>query len=37
MGTNVYNIAFDESQHIVIQSHRARIPDGHASVVNFEV
>ena len=34
--TNGYNIAFDESQHKVVQARRAHAPDEHASPAHFE-
>ena len=34
--TDVYNIAFDESQHRVVQARRVHTPDEHASPTHVE-
>lgn len=36
LGIDVYTIAFDESQHRSIQSHRACTPNQHASPMHLE-
>ena len=36
LGTYVYNIAFDDSQHRVVQACRAHTPNEHASPAHFE-
>jgi len=36
LGTYVYNIAFDESWHKVVQAHRVHTSDDHTSPVHFE-